>query len=296
MFYGSAMTQRLANTVAVVTGGGNGIGRATVLRFLDEGAAVVVADLNEATGAETVELATSAGHAARVRFVRTDVADESQVARAIETAPAAFGRLDCVFNNAGVAGAIGPITHVSIEAWDYTMAVLLRSVFLGMKHGARIMKAQGQGGVILSTASVAGLSGGDGPQAYSAAKAGVINLTRAVAIELARDRIRVNAICPGGINTPLIHRGSPEAMGQFLDGVQPWPAHGRPEDIAAAAAYLASDDARFVTGEHLVVDGGLSIVGGDVLRRSPAQREAMSSIVGVDRGSTGQDSDFEPVA
>jgi NAD(P)-dependent dehydrogenase (short-subunit alcohol dehydrogenase family) len=290
------MTQRLAGKVAVVTGGGNGIGRATVLRFLAEGAFVVIADLNEVTGTETMALAGAGGHAARVRFVRTDVADEAQIVRAIDTATTAFGRLDCVFNNAGVAGAIGPITHLTVEAWDFTMAVLVRSVFLGMKHGARVLKAQGQGGAILSTASVAGLSGGDGPQAYSAAKAAVINLTRAVAIELAPDRIRVNAICPGGINTPLLHRGNPEAMGQFLDTAQPWPEHGRPEDIAAAATYLASDDARFVTGEHLVVDGGLSIVGGNVLRRSLGDAgPATLGIVGVDRGSTGEDSTFEPL-
>jgi NAD(P)-dependent dehydrogenase (short-subunit alcohol dehydrogenase family) len=296
MVYPERMSRRLEGKVAVVTGGGNGIGRATVLRFAADGAAVVVADLNEATGNETVALATAAGSGARVRFVRTDVADEAQVARAVETATGAFGRLDCVFNNAGVAGAIGPITHVTVEAWDYTMAVLVRGVFLGMKHGARVMKAQGQGGVILSTASVAGLSGGDGPQAYSAAKAAVINLTRAVAIELAPDRIRVNAICPGGINTPLLHRGNPEAMGQFLDAAQPWPEHGRPEDIAAAAAYLASDDARFVTGEHLVVDGGLSIGGGNVMARSAGAGSLSAlGIVGIDRGSTGLDSTFGPL-
>jgi NAD(P)-dependent dehydrogenase (short-subunit alcohol dehydrogenase family) len=290
------MTNRLEGKVAVVTGGGNGIGRATVLRLAREGAAVLIADLNEGSGAETLALATAAGHGARVRFVRTDVSEEAQVVRAMDAATHAFGRLDCVFNNAGVAGAIGPITHLTVEAWDYTMAVLVRGVFLGMKHGARVMKAQGQGGVILSTASVAGLSGGDGPQAYSAAKAAVINLTRAVAIELAPDRIRVNAICPGGINTPLLHRGSPEAMGRFLDSAQPWPEHGRPEDIAAAAAYLASDDARFVTGEHLVVDGGLSVGGGNILARSAGGGGPSTlGIVGVDRGSTGEDSTFEPL-
>jgi NAD(P)-dependent dehydrogenase (short-subunit alcohol dehydrogenase family) len=289
MFYPGGMAGRLEGQVTVVTGGGNGIGRATVLRFLGEGASVLVADVNVETGAETVALAEQAGHRDRVRFQRTDVAEEEQVEAAIEAAQERWGRLDCVVNNAGVAGAIGPITHVSVAGWDYTMAVLLRSVFLGMKHGARRMQALGSGGTIISTASVAGLSGGDGPQAYSAAKAAVINLTRAVAIELAPARIRVNCICPGAINTPLLHRGSPEAMGKFLDAAQPWPEHGRPEDIAAAALFLASHDARFITGAALVVDGGLTCVGGNTLRSQGGAAMTLQ-VVGVDRGSTGEPS------
>ena len=206
------MAKRLQGKVAMVTGGASGIGRATVLRFLEEGARVVLADMNEDTAKGVLELAERAGYAADVRFRRTDVTDETQVAAAIDLAVQAFGRLDCVFNNAGVAGAFGPITHQSVEDWDYTFAVLVRGVFLGIKHAARVMKAQGEGGSIINTASIAGLSGGDGPQAYSAAKAAVINLSRAVAVELAPAKIRVNAICPGGILTPLLHRGSPEPL------------------------------------------------------------------------------------
>ena len=281
------MAGRLDGKVAVITGGGNGIGRATVLRFLEEGARVVCADVNEISGVETVELATRAGRGQHVRFVATDVTREADIEHAVATATQTFGRLDCIFNNAGIAGAIGPITHITVDDWDFTQAVLLRSVFLGMKHAARVLKAQGQGGAIVSTASVAGLCGGDGPQSYSAAKAAVINLTRAVAVELAADRIRVNCICPGGINTPLLHRGSPEVMGQVLDAAQPWPAHGRAEDIAAAALYLASDDAGFVTGEALVVDGGMMAAGSFALRSIGGG--AAMGVIGVDYGSTGRD-------
>ncbi|HVM98277.1 MAG TPA: SDR family oxidoreductase [Candidatus Acidoferrales bacterium] len=281
------MAGRLAGKVAVITGAANGIGRATVLRFLDEGARVVGADLNPDTGREMVDLAAKAGHAANLRFVRTDVAKEADVAAATRTAVDVFGRLDCVFNNAGVAGAFGPITHQSVEDWDYTFAVLVRGVFLGIKCAARIMKAQGQGGSIINTASIAGLSGGDGPQAYSAAKAAVINLSRACAVELAPDRIRVNAVCPGGILTPLLHRGNPEPIAAVLQKLQPWPEIGLPEHIASVALFLASDDSTFVTGAHLVADGGLTAQGGNALG-GLGQGGAFKANVGVDRGTTGE--------
>lgn len=283
------MAERLAGRVAVITGGGSGIGRATVLRFLQEGASVVVADYNVQTGEETVELACQAGFEEEIRFVRSDVSREEDVVRAVQSAVESFGRLDCMFNNAGVVGAFGPVTHLAVEDWDYTFAVLVRAVFLGIKHAARVMKRQGHGGTVVNTASIAGLSGGDGPHAYSAAKAAVINLSRSAAIELAPDRIRVNAICPGGILTPLLHRGQPESVTSFLQKFQPWPDIGQPEDIAALVAFLASDDARFITGATLVADGGATAGGSNVVRHlREASPFPFQGIAGVDRGTTGE--------
>jgi NAD(P)-dependent dehydrogenase (short-subunit alcohol dehydrogenase family) len=280
---------RLDGKVAVVTGGASGMGRATVLRFLDEGARVVVADMNEATGRETLDLARARDAAERVRFIRTDVSKEADVERMVGHALAEFGRLDCVFNNAGIGGAIGSVMETEVEDWDFTFAVLVRGVFLGIKHGARAMKERGAGGSIINTASVAGLSGGAGPAAYSACKAAVINLTRAAAVELAEHRVRVNAICPGGILTPLLHRGSEEAMKRVLENLQPWPAVGQGEHIAGVALFLASDDATFVTGEALVVDGGLTAMGPSLPRRLRNETNfGAFQFVGLDKGTTGE--------
>jgi NAD(P)-dependent dehydrogenase (short-subunit alcohol dehydrogenase family) len=258
---GSIMSGRLAGKVAVITGGGSGIGRDTVLRFLAEGAKVVASDINERTGRETLDLAAAQGRAADVVFQKTDVSDEAQVAAMIDRAKAEFGRLDVVYNNAGYPGAVGKIDKIDVNQWDKTFAVLVRGVFLGMKHASRVMLEQGQGGVILNTGSVAGLSGGCGPIAYTACKAAVINMTRAVAVQLAKHNIRANTICPGGINTPLVHRGNEEAMDSVMASAQPMKSAGRGTDIAGAAVYLASDDARFVTGIELTVDGGLIAAG-----------------------------------
>jgi NAD(P)-dependent dehydrogenase (short-subunit alcohol dehydrogenase family) len=279
---------RLQGKVAAITGGASGMGRATVLRFLDEGARVVIADLNETTGKETLELARSRGAGERARFLRTNVSQEADVEAMVQLAQSEFGRLDCVFNNAGLGGALGSVMETEVEDWDFTFAVLVRGVFLGIKHGARAMKEQG-GGSIINTASVAGLSGGAGPIAYSAAKAAVINLSRAAAVELAEHRIRVNAICPGGILTPLLHRGNEELVKRRLEGLQPWPAVGTGEHIAGAALFLASEDAEFVTGEALVVDGGLTAMGPNLPRRlrDEAQSPAFN-FVGVDKGTTGE--------
>jgi NAD(P)-dependent dehydrogenase (short-subunit alcohol dehydrogenase family) len=214
---------RLKDKVAVITGGASGMGRATVLRFLDEGAKVIVADFNEPNGQETLSLASAAGHANNVRFIRTDVAKEVEVQAMIDCAVTNFGRLDIVFNNAGVGGVIGPVWDIEEEEWDYTFDVLVKGVFFGIKHAARVMRQQGQGGAIINTASTAGLSGGSGPLVYSAAKAAVVNLTKAAAVQLAPDRIRVNAICPGGIVTGLTDQGNPEQAAKAMDTFQPWP-------------------------------------------------------------------------
>lgn len=280
-------SNRLAGRVAMITGGASGMGLATVRRFLAEGARVVMADLNDVAGASVLDELTALGHGDDVRFARTDVAVEDDVAAAVETAVEAFGRLDVVFNNAGVGGAFGPITEIAVDDWDYTFGVLARGVFLGIKHGARAMIDGGRGGAIINTASIAGLSGGSGPQAYSAAKAAVINLTRAAAIELGPHRIRVNAICPGAILTPLLGTSQGPDLGERLDRLQPWPEHGVGDDIAGAALFLASDDARFVTGDALVVDGGLTAAGPSLVTRLTVD-PGQVGLVGVNRGTTGQ--------
>ena len=278
---------RLEGRVAVITGGASGMGRATVERFLSEGASVVVGDLNSANGERLVEELSRHGHADRLRFTRTDVSVEDDVAAMIELASSSFGRLDVVFNNAGLGGAVGPITEIDVEAWDYTFHVLVRGVFLGTKHGARAMIGHGEGGSIINTASIAGLSGGAGPQAYSAAKAAVINLSKTTAVELAPHRIRVNAICPGLIFTPLMHLGDEEDAERVMRSVQPLPRRGEGADIAAAALYLASDESVFVSGEALVVDGALTAAGTRINDAMKGGRN-LHRVAGVTHGTTGK--------
>ncbi len=259
---------RLDGKVAVITGAASGIGRATAIRFAGEGAAVVIADLNDEGGEAAVRDCKE--NAGRAVFQKTDVSAEAEIKALIARAIKEFGRLDIMFNNAGLGGAIGPIDETTVENWDKSMAILLRSVFLGMKFAIPEMRKAG-GGSIISTASVAGLRGGAGPHAYSAAKAAVINLTRSVALEVGKDRIRVNCICPGGINTPLINTRLPggEAVAeQFLALIQPIPRAGHPHDIAAMALFLASDDSEWVTGTAMVVDGGLT-AGGTIFGQDP---------------------------
>jgi NAD(P)-dependent dehydrogenase (short-subunit alcohol dehydrogenase family) len=217
-------------------------------------------------------------------FLRCDVANEADVAALVAAAELRFGHLDIAYLNAGVGGAFGPIAETSVEDWDYTFAVLSRSVFLGMKHASVAMKRHG-GGVILVTASIAGMVGGGGSHAYSAAKAAVISLIENVAAELGPDRIRVLGIAPGVISTPLVHRGRPEKYeAQFKR--QPWPDRGEPEHIADVALFLCSDEARFITGETIKVDGGL-LAQGVALWGTGKDNTFMRS-AGVNRGTTGE--------
>jgi NAD(P)-dependent dehydrogenase (short-subunit alcohol dehydrogenase family) len=254
---------RLDGKVAVVTGGCSGIGLATVERFAREGARVLVADVREEAGRQVV-----AGLGEAVRFRRCDVTQEADIAAAMQAAVDAWGGLDIVFNNAGSGGARATIDEITGEEWDATQALLLRSVALGIRHAATHMKTRG-GGAIVNTASVAGLQAGYSQIAYAVAKAGVIHLTKVAAAELARYRIRVNAICPGFIMTNIfaastgITGESAERVKTALVGmaprIQPVSMPGSPGHIADACVFLASDEAAFVTGTYLLVDGGLTI-------------------------------------
>ena len=250
------MGDRLKDKVAVVTGGACGIGQATARRFVEEGAFVIVADLQAEAGEA---LAGELG--ARARFIRTDVTREEDVAAAVDLAVSGFGRLDCMINNAGIVGAIGPIKDTSAEAWDVTIAILLKGVFFGMKHAARVM-IPCQSGSILSLSSTAGVSGGLGSHAYTAAKHAVVGLTKSVASELGQHRIRVNAVAPGNIATPMtadVITGDPsnlEGAQEAIRFISPLGIAGLPIDIANALLYLASDEARYISGHTLVVDAG----------------------------------------
>lgn len=251
---------RLDGKVAVITGGSSGIGKGTAEHFVEEGARVVISDILDDHGQA---LADELGDAAV--YLHTDVRSEAQIKDAVELAMEKFGRLDCMFNNAGGAGAPGAVDEITQEGFDYGVALLLRSVLFGMKHAAKVMKPQG-GGSIISTSSVAGWRTGYGDHIYTACKAAVIHLTRSASIELGPFGIRTNCICPGGIVTSIFFGGELtqdqkialyDTLEEPFKNIQAINRPGKPLDIAKAALWLASDDSTFVNGATINVDGSI---------------------------------------
>ena len=240
--------------VALVTGGASGIGRASAYAFAREGARVVVCDLNGAGGEETANAIRKDG--AEAVFVRADVSDEAQVESLVQRVIDTYGRLDCAHNNAGITGAVGALHEIPLEGWERTLAVNLTSVFLCMKHEIRAMLKQG-GGAIVNTSSGAGFVPTPALSPYCASKHGILGLTKTAALENAKTGIRVNAVCPGGVDTPMLRKymsGSP-AMEKLIRASQPGGRLGKPEEIAEATVWLCSDRASFVSGESMLVDG-----------------------------------------
>ncbi|HJU29267.1 MAG TPA: SDR family NAD(P)-dependent oxidoreductase [Candidatus Binataceae bacterium] len=247
---------KLENKIAVITGGGSGIGAATARLFAAEGARVVIADIDE-TGGNRVAGEIGSGAA----FCHTDVRNPNQVEALINFACDRFGRIDVLFNNAFYT-TVGAVGEMSVDGWLRTISVTLSGVFYGMRFALPRMVERG-GGAIVNTASISGLAGDFRMGAYNAAKAGVVNLTRTAAIEYARKNIRVNAVCPGMIETPPVMRLLSEARNPDRTRANAIEAHpigrlGRPEEIAKVVLFLASDDASFMTGSIVVADGGVT--------------------------------------
>jgi NAD(P)-dependent dehydrogenase (short-subunit alcohol dehydrogenase family) len=241
--------------VALVTGAGSGIGRGSALAFAREGARVVVADLDAETGEQTAAAIRADGGEAA--FVGGDVSREDDVRETVRFAIERFGRLDCAHNNAGITGQPAPIQDLGLEAWSQLLAVNLTGVFLCLKHEIALMREQGEGAIVNSS-SGAGLVASPGLAHYCASKHGILGLTKTAALENVRTGIRVNAVCPGSIDTPPLRAfmtSSPQAEKMVLSS-QPGGRLGMPDEIAEAVVWLCSERASFVTGESLVVDGG----------------------------------------
>jgi NAD(P)-dependent dehydrogenase (short-subunit alcohol dehydrogenase family) len=244
--------------VAFVTGSANGIGRATALAFAREGVRVVAADVSELGNEETVRMIKEVGGIALA--VKCDVSRGSDVKAAMDKTMERYGRLDFAFNNAGVEQAITPAADLTEEEWDRVIDINLRGVFLCMTHQIPLMRKQG-GGAIVNTSSGAGVKGIAGQAAYCASKFGIIGLTKAAALDYAKSNIRVNAVCPGIINTPMMDRfsgGTPEGR-QRVIAWEPVGRMGKPEEIAAAVVWLCSEAAAFVVGHAMVIDGGQTV-------------------------------------
>lgn len=250
---------RLQGKIALITGAGSGIGEASALLFAKEGAAVVAADLNgEAARATAERIAAEGG---RASHVQGDVGDPDDARRIVEHAVAAFGRIDVLFNNAGI-GHVGRVHETEIDDWDRVIRVHVRGTFLMCKYAIPHMIEAG-GGVIINMSSVAGIVGVKNRAAYSASKAGVYGLTKAMAVDHAADGIRVNCICPGTVDSPWIGKiiagqPDPDAVRKSMEARQLLGRMGTPEEIAHAALYLAQDESAFVHGTALIIDGGLT--------------------------------------
>jgi meso-butanediol dehydrogenase/(S,S)-butanediol dehydrogenase/diacetyl reductase len=253
---------RFQDKVAIVTGGSNGIGAATVARFVAEGARVIIADL---APPESVHDA--------VRFIRTDVAIAADVQAAVAAATGAWGRLDVLVNNAGI-GALAETPDMSEELWDRVFAVNIRSVYLFCRAAIPVMR--GQGGAIVNIASISGLAGDYGMGAYNASKGAVINYTRSLALDCARDGIRVNALCPGLIETAIIGKTleTEEGRAAWLTPI-PLARPGKPQEMASVVAFLASDDAGYMTGSVVTADGGVTAHSGQP--NIPLRRKALEA-------------------
>jgi NAD(P)-dependent dehydrogenase (short-subunit alcohol dehydrogenase family) len=251
-------TAGFAGKVAFVTGAGSGIGRTTALAFAREGASVVVADVSEEGNNETARTIEERG--GRALALRCDVTQSEEVRAALDQAVEAFGRLDIAFNNAGAEQKVNATADITEEEWDRIIAINLRGVFVSMKYEIPLMLNQG-GGAIVNTSSGAGIRGFGGGAAYTAAKHGVIGLTKDAAVDYAQANIRVNAVCPGIIDTEMMQRhtgGTSEGRDRVIAS-EPVGRMGTPEEIAAAVLWLCSDAATFVTGHAMVVDGGQTV-------------------------------------
>ncbi len=253
------MGDRLADKVAVITGAASGIGAATAKLFVSEGCKVVIGDIQDEEGAALVKELGDVAY-----FQHCNVTKEEDIAALVDAAVEKFGKLDIMFNNAGIVGAIGPIDTTPAGEWKFTLDIMLNGVFYGMKHAARVMKAQ-ESGAIISMSSVAGVTGGLGPHAYAAAKTAVVGLTKNVAAELGSFGVRVNAIAPYSVATPMVAEAylsdHTNIEGTYKMLTDESPLKGRPglaDDVANAALFLVSDEAGYTSGHTLTVDAGIT--------------------------------------